>query len=299
MRIALTGGTGFIGSATARSLAHAGHEVIALTRSASQTSHIQDVCDRFVQGSVEDRDAHHALLQEADVLVHNAFDWKPLKDGDLQTHMDRNLSASLDLIDLAATTEKQVIFVSSVAVHHMMLPEWNGQIDDTHPSRPGTRYGSCKVAIEAHLWALHATMNMPFTIIRPAAVYGLDPNLERSIGTPIIRSIQEGKAYTRAGGGKFVHVDDVAESITRAVSNPAANTGIYHLADCYARWSEWARMTSEMLGITVSIDDQSPDKPRNMFTLDRMKADLNLDLQRGHEGIRLHLHELANAMGVI
>ncbi len=289
--IALTGATGFIGSATASRFAQAGQRVRALARSTSNREHIASHIGEFVTGDLADRTWHERLLDGASTLVHNGIDWNLARNGDVPRHLDVNLVASIELLDLAARRGIPVVYISSVAVHHHMLSQWKGHIDDTHPTRPGSLYGACKAAVEAHLWSLHASHDLRFTVIRPAAVYGIDPALPRSIGAPIIRSIRAGKPFTRPGGGKFVHVDDVAESIFAGAA--AADCGVYHLADCYARWCDWATIVRDLEGVDVDIDMSSPDAPANMFTTDQLKADLGVTLNRGMDGICTHLKQLS------
>jgi nucleoside-diphosphate-sugar epimerase len=122
-------------------------------------------------------------------------------------------------------------------------------------------------------------------------VYGLDPQIDRSIGYPIVQSIRAGQPYTRAGGGKFVHVDDVAAAVAAIVGNPSASGRPFNLVDCYARWADWAAIVASELGVTVPIDMSSPPRPRNEFTKDAAQS-LGVRLDRGHEGIRQYAREL-------
>ncbi len=292
--IALTGVTGFIGGATAAQFAAGGRPVRGLARATSKRDHVAAYVDEFVTGDLASRAWHEPLLDGVELLVHNAVDWQAARGGELARHLDVNIAASIELLDLAAHRDIPVVYVSSVAVHHHMLPQWSGRIDDTHPTRPGSLYGACKAAVEAHLWSLHTTRNLRFTVIRPAAVYGIDPNLHRSIGATIIEQVRDGKDFTRRGGGKFVHVDDVAQSIV--AGGAAADCGVYHLADCYARWCDWARLVCEQEGVQVTIDDTSPDAPANMFTTDTVASNLGVPLDRGMEGIRAHVAELGNLL---
>ncbi|MDG1838878.1 MAG: NAD-dependent epimerase/dehydratase family protein [Phycisphaerales bacterium] len=293
MHVALTGSTGFIGAAVAAELSRSGCTVRGLVRQTSRRDHVEDLLDETIVADMADRTMQEPLLDGVEALIHNAVDWNATKNGDLARHLDVNLSASIELLDLAARRDLQVVFVSSVAVHHDMLPQWNGKIDATHPTRPGSPYGACKAAIEAHLWSLHASHNLQFTIIRPSAVYGIDPRLDRSIGAKIITQVRTGKPFTRMGGGKFVHVDDVAASIVRPLQCDTPSGGIYHLADCYARWAEWAQMVSDIVDVSIEIDTSSPTAPKNMFETDALAKNLGVHLNRGHAGIRTYLEELA------
>ena len=294
MHIALTGASGFIGSAIARQASTCGHTVTALVRESSERSHIEKHVTNFVTGTHDDPNAVKTLIEEADVVIHNSFDWAALKSGDLESHLRSNLQGSIDLLE--ASENRHFIYISSIAVHHHMHEKWCGDIDESHPTRPGSTYGACKAAVEAHLWAAHASRNQPITAIRPCGVYGMDPKMERSIGFPLVQTLQQGKPYSRKGGGKFVHVDDVAAATVACIDNPAAAPRVYNLVDCYARWSDWVTFAAEALGCDVEIDTSSPVAPSNTFDTTYVADELGVQLNRGMEGIRKAVEELIDAM---
>jgi nucleoside-diphosphate-sugar epimerase len=293
MRVALTGVSGFIGSSIARHLCRAGHAVSGLVRPGSRRDHVQAYVDRFVAGDHADPAAWAELLEGAECVVHNSVDWAPLRAGDLERHLESNLAGSIRL--LWASAPRQFIFISTIAVHHDMRPRWGGVIDEDHPLRPMGAYGAYKAAVEAHLWDEHCRTGRHTSALRPCGVYGLDPKLDRSIGWTIIQDLRHGRPFRRAGGGKFVHVDDVAAAACAIVGNPAAAGRPYNLADCYARWSDWAAMAAEILGIEADIDDSSPAASKNAFSKDAARS-LGVALDRGHEGIRAHLRGLIASM---
>lgn len=292
MKIALTGASGFLGMHIAKRLSERGDQVVGMLRSTSQRDHVAPWLTETITGDLSDTEACTALLEGADCFVHNAVDWKTLRSGDLQAHHQINLVRPIEMITAAFEQKIPVIFVSSVATHHHMHDHWGGTIDALHPTRPGGFYGASKAAIEAHLWALHAMHGQPFTVLRPAAIYGIDPVLSRSIGYPILRDVMAGKPYTRAGGGKFVHVEDVAETVARAAHSEHGDGRIYHLAECYARWCDWAACCCEITGCQVEIDDSSPTAPKNMFDTSDLARDLDLPWTRGWDGIEAHLRTL-------
>ena len=158
MRIAVTGASGFLGSFICKAAAEQGHQVTALVRPTSRQDHIEAYVSEFVIGDQADPSCWPALLSDADCLIHNSFDWKTLKAG-LSEHLTSNLVRAIELLNAAAP--KQCIFISSVAVHHTILAQWQGVIRPDHPLRPGSLYGACKAAIEDHLWAAHTTHQQP------------------------------------------------------------------------------------------------------------------------------------------
>lgn len=294
MHVALTGISGFIGSVLARRLVEQGHTVTGLVRATSRRDHIEPLARRLVVGEQDDESAWPALLEGADGVIHNSLDWPSLKDeSDLERHWRSNLLGSIKL--LQASAPRQFIFVSTIAVHHDMSPRWKGMIDEEHPLRPGTLYGACKAAVEAHLWAAHASSGRHTSAFRPCAVYGIDPRLSRSIGFPFVRSLRQGERFDRIGGGKFVHVDDVADAMIRALGNPDAAGKAFNLADCYARWSDLANMIASHLELDADIDESSPDHPKNVFSKDAVRT-LGVALDRGHDGVRDYLRELIDAI---
>ena len=148
MNIALTGASGFIGSVIAKHATEHGHSVAALVRESSRRDHIELYVSKFVTGTHDDPSAVEQLLEGADIVIHNSFDWEALKSGDLAVHLKSNLRGSIELLE--ASNQRHFIYISSIAVHHHIHPNWNGKIDESHPTRPGSNYGACKAAVEAH-----------------------------------------------------------------------------------------------------------------------------------------------------
>ncbi len=294
MRVALTGISGFIGSAVARHLHRAGHRVTGLLRPSSRRDHVEPYADRLVVGDQADERVWPELLEGAECVIHNSVDWRPLRDTpDLSEHLRSNLTGSILLLE--ASRPRQFVFMSSVGALHDILPRWGGLIDEDHPLRPASAYGACKAAVEAHLWSAHFAHGQNTVALRPCAVYGVDPRLERSIGFPILEAVLAREPYRRPGGGKFVHVEDVAAALVATVGNPRAAGCAYNLADCYARWGDWARLAAEVAGVEVEIDLSSPPRSRNRFSKEAARS-LGVRLDRGHDGIREHLRELLASM---
>ena len=289
LNIAMTGVTGFIGQATVSALTRAGHRVKGQIRPGREQAVAHLDLER-VPGTMTDDPAD--LLEGTDVLVHNAVDWKVLKAGDLDGHLQANLLAGVHLLEQAARASLRIVLVSSVAVHHHMLSRWSGAVDHAHPGRPGNLYGALKASLEAHLWALHATHGVGGCILRPAAVYGIDPDHPRSVGWPMVQKLLAGEPWGRRGGGKFVHVDDVAAAITAGATQPDNGLHLHHLADCYARWSDWEVIGTRLTGHERVVEQLDPPAPRNMFVVDSVRQELGVPMNRGIDGIEKHIAEM-------
>ncbi|GAB4549740.1 MAG: SDR family oxidoreductase [Phycisphaerales bacterium] len=294
MRIALTGATGFLGSNIARHLHEQGHAVTALVRETSTRDHIEPFVDRFIVGDHADQSAWPALLDRADAVIHNSLDVQAFRENDMGTSLRSNLVGSIEL--LLASAPLPFVFISTVAVHHDMRPRWYHVIDEDHPLRPAGMYGAYKAAVEAHLWAQHHQHNRHAVAIRPSAVYGPDPTGKHLHTKPPFDTVQRGEPHTRPGGGKFVHVEDVARIVCASLTDERASGQPFNLIDCYARYADLALYAGEALGVDAQIDTSSPSSPENTFDCSAAKALVPEHpdfLARGHDGLRAHYRALA------
>ncbi|WP_066827563.1 SDR family oxidoreductase [Sphingomonas mali] len=74
MRVFLTGATGFIGSRIIPELRAAGHEVLGLTRSDAGARALEAVGAQVHRGDLEEPDTLRAGADQADAVIHTAFD---------------------------------------------------------------------------------------------------------------------------------------------------------------------------------------------------------------------------------
>src|SRR5688500_10719923 len=217
MLVALTGASGFIGSYTAKTLHRAGHTVRALVRPTSRRDNIRDVVQEWREGDAADPQAIAGLVAGVDVVIHNAVDWDALERSPV-AHVERNVLGSLRLLEAARQAgAQQFIFVSSVAAYHEILSD--RALDESHPTWPSGLYGAYKASVEPFLKAYHTTYGMNTSAWRPAAVYGVDPNLKASQWYELIDKARRGETIDTPAGGKITHIQDVADALTFAVGD--------------------------------------------------------------------------------
>jgi nucleoside-diphosphate-sugar epimerase len=132
---------------------------------------------------------------------------------------------------------------------------------------------------------------------RPAAIYGIDPKLDRSQWFKLIQTAKQGGHISTAQGGKITHVQDVADALTLAIGDDSVAGQFYNLVDGYMYWQRAAEFAKELSGSSATIDDRKGSGPRNQF--DTRKAIAFFDchgnstaLRRGHDGVRQYVREL-------
>lgn len=146
MRLAITGGTGFLGGHVIDAAVARGHDVIALAR--RQQPERDGV--RWVAGALDDRPALARLAGDADAVIHvagvvNAPDRAGFAAG--------NIAGTQAMIDAAeAAGVARFIHVSSLAAREPQLSD----------------YGWSKAESEAPVRAAR----MAWSIVRPPAIYG-------------------------------------------------------------------------------------------------------------------------------
>lgn len=295
MLIALTGASGFIGSYTARALHGAGHVVRALVRETSRRDHIGPHVGEWRVGDAADPQAMAALVAGVDAVIHNSADWDALERSPV-TNFERNVLGSLRLLDAGRQAGVgQFLFVSSVAVHHEVLPD--RPLDENHPTWPNSVYGAYKAAVEPHLKAYHYLYGLNASAWRPAAVYGVDPNLRASQWYDLIDTARRGGTVDTPQGGKITHVQDVADALTLAVGDDAVAGQFYNLVDGYMYWQTAAEFARELSGSGATVVDRKGKGPRNQFATQKAVEFFTRHgnataLRRGHEGVREYVAEL-------
>ena len=194
MRLAITGGTGFVGSHLIEAAVGAGHRVAALTRREQEPREGVD----WIGGDLDDRGALHELVDGADAVIHaagviTAHDAAAFKKG--------NVDGTLAM--LAAATAGGVhrfVHVSSLAAREPKL----------------SLYGASKAKAEE---LVHSS-GLDWAVVRPPAVYG--PGDKETL--ELFRMAKLGIMLMPPRGHlSLIHVADLARLLV-ALADPAAPT---------------------------------------------------------------------------
>ena len=170
---AITGATGFVGSAVLERLAaQAGVEIRALVRRVGvklpgNTVAVQVGEDFLLEGDQP--------LEGVDVLVHCAARVHIMSDASsdpLSEYRSVNVAGTLKLAELAARSGvRRFIFISSIKVNGEGTAPGKPYTADDMPA-PVDAYGISKMEAEQRLMLLGNATGMEIVIIRPVLVYG-------------------------------------------------------------------------------------------------------------------------------
>lgn len=218
-RVLITGATGFTGSRLTRMLCEAGCHVTAIARSQSDLTPLADLDVRWVRGDVADVDAIHEAVQDVAYVFHMATAYRQARssvDDYRRIHVDstKRLIAAVQ----GRPAFERFVHVSTVGVHgHIEGAPANEQ----SPFAPGDAYQSTKADAERWLSDTASEHAVPYTIIRPAGIYG--PGDRRLLK---VFKLAARPVFPLLGGGRclyhLIHVDDLCRGMIRAAVSPAS-----------------------------------------------------------------------------
>lgn len=200
-------------------LAERGHAVTVLARSPGRAASLVARGCRLVEGDLEDARAREALLAGADVVFHVAGVVAARSAGEF-LRVNRDATSALALAAAQAGVSRFVL-VSSLAVTG---PAARGRLlDESSGPGPVTAYGRSKQAGEQAV----REARVPFTIVRPPAVYGPGDHafltLFRLAARGVVPLLGDGRQQLT-----LVFAKDLARALVAAATSPATLGGTYH-----------------------------------------------------------------------
>ena len=239
MKVALFGGTGFVGSYLVDSLVAHGHVPRLLVRAGSEDKVVQRAHCELVTGDVAQPTAVAACLQGADAAVYNIGLLREFPRQGI-TWEAMHFAGAKACIDAAA----------SAGVRRFLLMSANGVKPE------GTGYQSTKFRAEQYL----AGSGLDWTVFRPSVVFG-DPRgrqefcsmlAQQMIGPPLPAPLFHTGLWP-GGAGRFlmspVAVEDVAEAFVRSLATPAAVGRVFPLGGPDTlEWREILRIIAAAAG---------------------------------------------------
>jgi nucleoside-diphosphate-sugar epimerase len=272
VRVLLTGGTGFVGSALCRELVAAGHEVVVLDDdSRGRASRLDAFGDRvtLVVGDIRRATDVRAAVDGCEVVWHLAYingtRYFYERPADV---LDVGVRGTLNVVDAAVDAGvRRLVLASTSETYHqpsvVPTPEEEPlKIPDV--TNPRFSYGGGKIACE--LLALHMAgpRGVEPVIFRPHNIYGPDMGFEHVIPEIVERIV---KLRANAGSGPvelpiqgdgtetraFCHVRDGARGAFLAGESGKAGE-IYHVGTPHeVSIRDLIEVIGEVLGVEVTV----------------------------------------------
>src|SRR5688572_12230763 len=251
MKVLVTGGTGFTGTALVRRLLADGHSVVVLDNKEGLAAN--DLKRRGAQvllGSVTDRDVVARAMQGVDVVHHLAAAFRELNVPE-RHYYEVNVEGTRNVLTVAARAGVQkVVYCSTCGVH--------GNVDDppadeNAPIQPADYYQQTKYEAEPFVREWNRR-GLRTTILRPAAIYGPgDP--ERFF--MIFKRVARG-TFPMFGDGRTLYhplyIDNLVDAFVAAMNPEAGNGETYLIADeRYVAIEDLVKAVGEAVGVRVDI----------------------------------------------
>jgi UDP-glucose 4-epimerase len=218
MRILVTGGAGFIGSAVTDTYLAAGHDVAVVDDLSAGSPNNVDPRARLYRVDVRRPELDEVFADERpEVVSHHAAQVSIRRSvEDPRADASVNVLGSLNVFEAARRHgARRVIFASTGgAIYRDEQP--GVPADETRPCRPRTPYAVAKCSVEHYLDYFSATFGLEAVALRYANVYGprQDPHGEAGVIAIFLQRILAGVAPTIFGDGEqvrdFIYVTDVA-----------------------------------------------------------------------------------------
>ena len=174
MKILLTGGAGYIGSACLRYLLRNGHDPIAFDNML-EGNRAAVPAGRLVEGDIRDTELLTATLadHQIEAVMHfAALASVPLSIADPASYWSVNTVGTKSVLDaMHATGVKKIVFSSTAATYAFGVEM---PIRETTPQLPETPYGTTKLAAERMIREYAHAYGMGYTIFRYFNASGAD-----------------------------------------------------------------------------------------------------------------------------
>ena len=248
--VAVTGATGFIGSAVVRQLLAQGRKVRALVEPGANAKNLDGLNVEKIACDVTDAPRLKVALSGCDALYHLAAVYKTwLPDPELIYRVNNEGTVSMLLAAMEAKI-RRVVYTSSIAA--IGVNEDGGEADETtrfnlfDVGMPYimTKWQSERIAIR------FAEAGLPVVVVNPAFPFGPRDVAPTPTGG-IVKSLLEGKMPgVSAGGFCVIDVDDCAAGHVLAETKGRIGER-YILGNYNVTWREFFETVGKVAGVPV------------------------------------------------
>jgi UDP-glucose 4-epimerase len=224
MKIAITGGAGFIGSHLTQAYLDAGHDVIIIDNLAygEQQQAAIDPRARFYKVDIRDRKLHTILQHERpDIVSHHAAQTLEVKPAYTLTHADLHVRGLLNVLDGCISADVKKIIFASGGNDMYAYPDAHhtSPMSEEHPLYPRSAQDISKIAGEWYVRYYTQQHRLDHSILRYADVYGevdqYGQRLHHPLSTMIYALMQQQRPIIRSSSNAVrdhIFIDDVVNA---------------------------------------------------------------------------------------
>jgi UDP-glucose 4-epimerase len=282
MRVLITGGAGFLGSALASWLVGEGHTVRVLDDLTAGDPRRLAPEVLFTRGDVKDVPKLWTLLQGVDCVYHLAARVRvPESIHYPSDYNDVNVGGTVAVMEAVRDTGvRRVVFASSGALYGEQAHQ---PIRESQPPNPNSPYGVSKVAAEHYVSTLGTLYAIETVALRIFNAYGPGQELPPSYPPAIpqlLRQAQSGGSLVIFGDGTqtrdFVYVDDVVDALVAAATATDVNRAVINIGSGQeVSINDLATQVARVTGKRVSVLHNREQSAG----LSRLVADVSLALE--------------------
>jgi UDP-glucose 4-epimerase len=235
MRVLITGGAGFLGSALANRLVIDGYTVLALDDLTAGDPRRLAPEVLFNRGDVKDVPKLWTLLQGVDCVYHLAARVQvPESIHYPSDYNDVNVSGTVAVMEAVRDTGvRRVVFASSAALYGEQAHQ---PIAEGQAPNPNSPYGVSKIGAEYYVSTLGTLYRIETVSLRIFNAYGSGQDLPPSyppVIPQLLRQAQTGGSLVIFGDGTqtrdFVYVDDVVDALIAASTATDVNRAVINI----------------------------------------------------------------------
>ncbi|MGF1606098.1 MAG: NAD-dependent epimerase/dehydratase family protein [Rhodothalassiaceae bacterium] len=273
MRLAVTGGTGLVGTFLVEAALAAGHDILVLSRTAPAPG--------FFSAPVAHQDydldrAPPRFDPVPDALIHAAFHHSPGRyrggeGDDPQGFLRRNLHGSLAVFDAAkAAGVARGLFVSSRAVYDGAPP--GTALHEDRPCAPDSLYGQVKLQAEQGLAALQDQAFAPVSL-RATGVYGPAAPGRAHKWTGLFADFLAGRPVAPRVATE-VHGADLAAAVLLLLGLPAPQVAgrVFNLSDLVLDRHDLLAEVARLTGCPHALPERADAARVSVMATDRLQA---------------------------
>jgi UDP-glucose 4-epimerase len=232
MKLVITGGNGFIGTALVQKLRNT-HNITILDMSVCQVP-FENV--HYVQGNFSNKDLLRNILPEQDMVIHLAHSTVPSNSiQDPIFDVETNVIGTLHLMQaMEECGVRRMIYMSSGGA---VYGPSDTPVAEDAPLKPVSNYGIGKATIEYYVRQFEMNGRLDAVILRPSNIYGprKDKIGQHGVISTILHCLKHDKPFHLWGSDQitkdYLYIEDFCDA-TDVIINQF-NTGTYNIGSGY------------------------------------------------------------------